>query len=1335
MQDKLLIWITGIIIALYPLYASAGPKESGCCLTDTAPAGHICPSAQPCDPSGNGYCISCWDQAVNKSDMILTPMQTDPGGWLFGPSQGVTPFSTYDGNTQFNASAYGENQTLYLVGGLAVCFLGTSPSGINISVKKAIAPDFNTFDSGVSYQVSGVGKKGFAMCPSWATDWDTPPDGECQYFAWNFHADSKTLSADSTLANRIANASDLPLHQAMENFTCVNPSICQVTEHTIYLNAQYILSQLASGIMDSIISNAPQYQVTTFSSSTLPAECMAFSLVSVQNEGGASPVVKCWSGEGEFVNCKSIAGLTERSEAMSIVTKSESYAVSTSERGAFFIDDPVSGVQIRSPYGIVSEQGQARVEFGTSNSCRVGNFHSFGSRETGWVNRISGTNAFCEQGNWDCIFDNVRKICANYESNPDCRLVEEFIDGIPSVQFGNSTNLIGDRMGTCWTGQYYTVTPDSPELIPPPGYEDLAREESPTMPGIYLTCGDFQVIERRYICSGDRLVDSDSAKNAAIHSSNLTAANNSKNMSFVIDQDTGDMLSYTYDGITRIPEDSSGNPINLGAGSNPDCPVDEMVCVVTWQADSLIYGDGRTRENISNADPFGAEQTAPALSLVEKQVRSCVTGSTGMPQCPYDAASETIQQDCACISMMGEAIANLSLLRTVSNDIKCGDSENGSLGYTDKYMRELDAMRPKKCPGEEQEIKYDYFCSVVNQTVSTGYSTKCADQFHKREILDSLSLQNGLAGAFPFTPFEAVLSTDDLYQCKMSLGTDAGISITPGGIEPKSNWFDICYNQFIPDAQTYVTSHVHANFDNPPDDLCTPVLSSGSYTGSRADGGCGFDNWTVTAGPERINDIGLMPTSYKPFGHVSMEFSITREFDNIVSNSLDCNNDGWADCFSCTYRSAGYDCDKNCIADNDISSCDHITGIDCNSDMAAEYPSCTVRDAGRDCSGDFIADDDYTQCTRITGFDCNGDSLVDYASCSWRDSGYDYNGDCIADSSSSSATDAVLCGTHNCNPHNPHECSECCDNPHDCNCTGSGADMVCETCYTCYDYDQCPNTCSGTYVSSGYDCEGTGCADSGCVYLDGYDCSGDGIIDNNVNDCTYVSAGYDCYNDNRAESECVYIDGYDCGTNSGAISNQNPDKKIDNNMNFCAHVAAGYDCDNNCNAIHPAWTDGGSNSGIDSGTCETVSALADPECKMGAHKCSRIDEPGKCGTETSTISLNVSIMNGAGRTPAIPNEYYCTIQDKDFEINSLEYENEARFLTEGCQSVFNEVYFDDNGMYQYIRYEDWIELAAKATCQWRNPHTMLSCTQDPFRDTNGEYIHVENLSNPEMAVE
>ncbi|MFH1165549.1 MAG: hypothetical protein V1852_16090 [Pseudomonadota bacterium] len=1174
--------------------------------------------------------------------------------------------------------------------------------------------------------------------------------------------------------------------------------------------------------MDAVLHSSPEVQVTKYSAGSLPAECMSFSLVSLENRGGRSPVVDCWQGVGNFINCRSTQSLTQKYGTMNILNSAEKFAVTASEKNSFFYQDPHTGLNIESPAKIVIEQGEARTEFGASNRCRVYN-DAYGSKGTAggtagdtWINRFQNGNKICGKGDWTCIYEAVRAECARFENDPNCHLTEEFIDGIPTTQFGNNTNFVGQREGTCWILNYTPLPANDPSLQPPDlsgtpfANLQLHLNEDQTNHGAWWRCGDFNILDRRYICDEDRIVDTDIARNEVINTNNLQAAIAAKNAKQDVEFSTGNFRSYTFKDQTVAPMDSDHQGITLGSDSeaNADCPAREQSCVVTWKASDLIYGDARTRQNISPIDPASnLPQAAPQGITTKKQLRKCELDATGNPTCPHDVAIETVVSNCACQNLLGEAVGTLAMIRTLSNDIKCTNAD-GQSQYTDAYMQKVSELRQKNC-GESPGQSVGYFCGVVNETVASNYQAQCTDFFHRRSQLESLQIRPGnILQRLPLKPIQAILSTDDSYQCTLTWVDDTSVSISPGPIVPQVPWFDICYTSFVDSAETYIKTHDQANYRRLPGSLCNPNLPVGTYVGSRPNGGCGFDKWSITDGPNRVNLVGLDPFSNWPFGIVEMGFTVSREFDTDKANTIDCNNDNWLDCFSCVHRDAGFDCNKdcladnnemfcthlvgfdcsadgkdraeyancaaraagqdcdnNCLADNNAALCPHISGYDCNGDQAVDYNLCNLRIAGRDCSGDLIADNDISFCPLISGWDCDGNGTPDHGSCTARSAGYDYDGDCISDSPNSPIESAKYCGTTKVCDKNGENCV---DNPKTCAGVAVSAGWDCFG-TACSDFAVCswvsgrdcngdgfidnnPNFCP--WVNGGFDCFGNASADPGCGYIDGYDCgqnggaagnfSPDGKIDNNTNYCPFVSAGFDCFGSACADANCKAIDGYDCGTNGGAQSNQAPDGTIDNNINYCAHVEAGYDCSGgNCDGNHPSYN-GFSNNGIDGGACNTPANLADLECKVGNWRCSRFDEPGKCGVEARGITLKIPIQNNGG------NDYDCRLLDPDvgmFEVSTFGYPNEARFLPEGCQGAINNVYFKDtlsvtnmpvNLGFEYIAYEDLIDKVARNNnrCEWRDPATISSCTNpDPFHNIGKtDYVYVENKSNPTIEI-
>ena len=743
--------------------------------------------------------------------------------------------------------------------------------------------------------------------------------------------------------------------------------------------------------------------------------------------------------------------------------------------------------------------------------------------------------------------------------------------------------------------------------------------EDQTRAGSWWRCGDFNILDRRYICTGNEIVDPDIAANELIHQGNLDAAINARGLDVAVNYSTGEFQSYTFNGVTETPTDATGNPISFGSsGAVVNCPVEEQTCIVTWEASNRIYGDGRNRENIADTDPQGVEQYAPQGSTTKRQVRACEVNAAGTAVCPFDSSIETLDSDCECQNLIGDAIASLSMIRTMSNDVQCYNPDTDDYEYVDAYMDAIDKLRGSDCGEDGEEPTYNYYCAVVNQTVSSSYAARCRDQFHKRAQLTELSLYNRPDNPLPLQNITTILSTDNEYQCTMTWANDSSVTITPGALLPQTNWFDICYTGFVTPAEEYIQGNVTANYTNPPSGLCAPMLSSALYTGSRPEGGCGFDNWAITNGPNRVNYVELNPGSSWPFGYIEMQYEMERTFDNNAANSFDCNGDGWLECFDCTFRDAGADCNRDCLADNNYTLCDHIEGYDCTSDNLIDYSDCSYRTYGNDCNSDCISDDDHTLCPSITGFDCDGDSTIDYETCDYRDAGFDCNGDYIADNdetaclsisgfdcNSDMIVDYTSCTLRSAGYDFDSDCladfaSECVQSATYCgssvvwNYSAMGADArswwATNSTGTLIEWGGCPGgtllrTSTGlTYCNNGcatVTVSGIGDSSLGMALQASWyanTCGGiwDGYSTVQANTCcgTAISAGYDCTGTACADSACTAISGYDC----------NGDSVIGDSYTACPSVLEGYDCFGSDLADAACANSGGYDCGTNGGT-------------------------------------------------------------------------------------------------------------------------------------------------------
>ena len=127
-----------------------------------------------------------------------------------------------------------------------------------------------------------------------------------------------------------------------------------------------------------------------------------------------------------------------------------------------------------------------------------------------------------------------------------------------------------------------------------------------------------------------------------------------------------------------------------------------------------------------------------------------------------------------------------------------------------------------------------------------------------------------------------------------------------------------------------------------------------------------------------------------------------------------CNfDDSATDAGDCSYADAGYDCDGNCLADEDGDGvCDEFETEGCQDDSACNFDDsatdsgdCSYADAGYDCAGTCLEDADGDGvCDEFEVLGCQDDSAcnfdasaTDSGDCSYADAGYDCDGTCLAD--------------------------------------------------------------------------------------------------------------------------------------------------------------------------------------------------------------------------------------------------------------------------------------------------------------------------------------------------
>ncbi len=946
-------------------------------------------------------------------------------------------------------------------------------------------------------------------------------------------------------------------------------------------------------------------------------------------------------------------------------------------------------------------------------------------------------------------------------------------------------------------------------------YDTLRPKYDPDKQEYYI-CGDFEVITRTYYCkeTGVKECIDENGNQVPCWDENLmlSAVEAGENLNpehiynFETNQLTGSYKVSSIGGNSYWSVESLSKNINfMNAQAEVECPEDEKLCVVGWCADTTIYA------NMESSQGMGSAHKNKACYKYEKDVRQCELNDAGKAFCPITqeeiSRGAKILQDCSCRSFFGEAIGYLSMLRTAAMDITCGGEHTDPV--TEQLVKQDELNDKPRCvdDGEGEDVRVELYCGESQTTTSNQGNNLCIPYLSIRDealasIKGRLYIDNNLFCHIKYIKPDGRNGETDL---KFEL------------VQPKKEWFDYCkkwlldekvvnspvdsnqasacHNNNFPKSsviESYFLFHSNENENNPPIGLCnvgSPGICKSRETGVREySGSCGWDYWNIEniamSYDVKPTPLSSYPDGRTPFGSIVLTFKLKREFDN-RKVGLDCNNDGWLDCFDCKWRPEGYDCDGDCIADND-----------------------------------------YTKCKSLSGWDCTDDGLEkpEFKECEYRTGGYDYNGDCHSDSQSPEECANVVGRSETVDTHLPNSCysyNGCgtastyscactrhvdyviiCDNGDTSNGSGCyGDSLINEYCYknTIINGANCYISCSvGDYCSCSACDPGQGNPDcyetcyvcyekvQGNEVQEGYYCS-----DTDAHSC---SATY--------KENCSYVEGYDCGENGGEESNQNPDGAIDNDYTYCAKIAQGWDC-NDCSPMSPAISNNDMlNDRLEKGRCSVPNNLADSNCGTEPqdktyYNCSRYDFPMQCGVEEKNVTVKLVIQDYRdlhgdkyacrafqNNIPvSIDKEVYDELKDYiDSEYLdrtgypayfTLGYDNPdtqanevTRFITEGCRDVYNKVILEKSGtdedltlidsdtglkvdddmiintfikqdmVWKYVNYGDFLYKAAEEDCQWREYLQKCYCAEvgeKTFVDmgTMTQYMFYEDLRNSE----
>ena len=533
----------------------------------------------------------------------------------------------------------------------------------------------------------------------------------------------------------------------------------------------------------------------------------------------------------------------------------------------------------------------------------------------------------------------------------------------------------------------------------------------------FRVCGDFFIIERSYYCKTEEIDETQQSIIEAASGANQIVSSLEAERGFnpATDRMTGYFTK--ADGAWQVnPFDSQewGTGIQFkNKDLTEDCIDDEKVCVIKYCAANVIYNNARPRSETgdpNNPAPQGPptpSSECPYGQTIRKAVRQCEREEGGNLVCPITEEEEStgvwIDKDCGCHTAFGDAIGYLALLKSLPDDIMCGGECVDETTCALDELEESNDLPP--CP-DQGDAAIIYTCGE-GDTLRVDTSTHLCEP---------------VTVAHTGYPLRAGMWVDEDWRCRMSyVHTDgkwhfSKQSTFPFGttppedpeeeakrqpthifapVVPYANWYDYCWDVIndktlinpssvigrtgfistsvslpvsmsILDTYLVLSNNTEVGMGAPPM-LCSEGPGDETVIGkSRTDSVCGYDVWTVKSGPSRVNNVLLTPTVEwkgfkRPFGFVALnDIRLTREYD-CDKVGFDCNGDLWLDCFDCTWRDAGYDCNHDCIKDNNPSHCPQAAGYDCNNDNVAEYSSCVHREGGYDYNNDCIKDYDAPQ--------------------------------------------------------------------------------------------------------------------------------------------------------------------------------------------------------------------------------------------------------------------------------------------------------------------------------------------------------------------------------------
>ena len=340
--------------------------------------------------------------------------------------------------------------------------------------------------------------------------------------------------------------------------------------------------------------------------------------------------------------------------------------------------------------------------------------------------------------------------------------------------------------------------------------------------------------------------------------------------------------------------------------------------------------------------------------------------------------------------------------------------------------------------------------------------------------------------------------------------------------------------------------------------------------------------------------------------------------------------DANADDGSCTFAADNYDCDGNCINDEDGDEvCDENEVLGCTDDTACNFnasatdadDSCTYESAGYDCNDVCLVDTDsdgvcdefeVAGCDDESACNYNNDATDDDGSCVFPEEGYDCEGVCLADADGDGVCDFFE--TFGCTDE-----AACNFDPEATDDDDSCAELdECEVCAgdnsTCLDCAGVPNGLATTD-----DCGVCGGDNSTCS-----DCAGVPNGTSTLDDCGV------CGGDNSTCTDCAGVVNGSTTTDDCGVCGGDNSTCLD-----CAGVPNGTSTIDDCGVCggdNSTCTDcagvvNGSTTTDDCGVCGGDNSTCS-DCAGVANGTSEFDDCGVCGGDNSTCADCAGVPNG-----------------------------------------------------------------------------------------------------------